>query len=153
MRYLFAALTVSGALVACGDGTGPSDAIPAELAGTWEAAPSCLPNCGFTLIRIDNPADSVNFVSGLDLTFFLTLSPGGRFDLTGEGGVGTVRGEARAEGSLLIMRDEAGTQDTADYALAGEYLGLSFRGVAEQFDFDGDGEGDPSMVRAWFRRR
>jgi hypothetical protein len=153
MRYLFAASLLATALGACGDGSGPSDLIPAELEGSWEAAPSCLPNCGFTLIRIDNPADSVNFVSSLEQTFLLTLTGSGRFGLTAVGGGSTIRGRVHAEGTMLILRDEAGTQDTADYTLSGEYLGLAFRGVATQFDFDADGIGDPSMVRARFRRQ
>lgn len=153
MRHLFALSLLAVVLAACGDGSGPSDVIAAEIAGTWEAAPSCLPECGFTLIRIDNPADSVNFVSGLQQTFVLILSPTGRFDLTALGGAGFVRGRAHTEGTLLIMRDDAGAQDTADYTLSGAYLTLAFRGVTEQFDFDADGEGDPSRVRARFERQ
>ena len=153
MRHLFALSLLAGALAACGDGSGPSDVIAAEIAGNWQAAPSCLPECGFTLIRIDNPADSVNFVSGLQQTFLLLLSTTGRFELTAASGAGSVRGQAHTEGTLLIMRDDAGAQDTADYTLAGEYLTLAFRGVTEQFDFDADGVGDPSRVRARFERQ
>ena len=152
MRHFFSLLLAGLALAGCGDSAGPSDVIPAELAGSWLAAPSCLPECGFTLMRISNPADSVNFVSGLQQTFRVTLTTSGRFNLTGLGGASSIRGFAEAEGSMLILRDEAGTQDTADYTLQGEYLGLTFRGVAEQFDFDGDGVGDPATVRARFRR-
>jgi hypothetical protein len=153
MRYFLAVPVLALLAASCGDGSGPSDMIPEELAGTWEAAPSCLPECGFTLVRISNPADSVNFVSGLQQTFVLSLTTSGRFGLTAPGGGGTVRGRVHAEGAMLILRDEAGTQDTADYALSGEYLALQFRGVTDQFDFDADGEGDPSMVRARFRRQ
>jgi hypothetical protein len=152
MRYFFAAPVLALA-VACGDSAGPSDMISAELAGSWEAAPSCLPECGVTLIRIDNPADSVNFVSSLQQTFLLTMTRSGRFDLAAAGGIGTVRGRVEQVGSMLILRDDAGTRDTADFTLSGEYLRLSFRGVTEQFDFDGDGVGDPAMVRARFRRQ
>ncbi|HSK21356.1 MAG TPA: hypothetical protein VK912_19525 [Longimicrobiales bacterium] len=152
MRHLFSVLMAGLVLAGCGDSAGPSDVIPPELAGSWLAAPACLPECGFTLMRISNPADSVNFVSGLQQTFRVTLTTSGRFNLTGLGGASSIRGFAEAVGSMLILRDEAGTQDTADYTLQGEYLGLTFRGVAEQFDFDGDGVGDPAMVRARFRR-
>ena len=152
MRHLFSVLLAGLTVAACGDSAGPSDLIPQELAGAWLAAPECLPQCGFTLMRISNPADSVNFVSGLQQTFLMTLTTSGRFGLTGLGGASTIRGRVEAEGAMLILRDEAGAQDTADYTLQGEYLGLAFRGVAEQFDFDGDGVGDPAMVRARFRR-
>lgn len=152
MRHLFSGLMAGLVLAGCGDSAGPSDLVPEELAGVWLAAPDCLPECGFTLLRISNPADSVNFVSGLQQTFQMTLTTSGRFGLTGLGGASTIRGRVEAEGSLLILRDEAGTQDTADYTLQGEYLGLTFRGVADQFDFDGDGVGDPAMVKARFRR-
>ncbi|MGH7448647.1 MAG: hypothetical protein ACRELT_13845 [Longimicrobiales bacterium] len=140
-------------LVACGDGAGPSAEIPPELTGSWEAAPGCLPNCGFTLIRVDNPADSINFVAGTGTTFLLTLTAGGGFDLNEVLGGIDIRGRARAEGAMLILRDDAGVQDTADYALSGLFLSLAFRGITEAFDFDGDASGDPAVVRATFRRR
>ena len=152
MRHLLSVLLAGLAVAACGDSAGPSDQVPEELAGVWLASPDCVPECGFTLMRISNPADSVNFVSGLQQTFQMTLTTSGRFGLTGLGGATTINGHVEAEGGLLILRDETGTQDTADYNLQGEYLALMFRGVAEQFDFDGDGVGDPATVRARFRR-
>lgn len=153
MRHFFSLPLLVFALVACGDGAGPSDVIPEELEGAWEAAPSCLPECGFTLVRVEDPADSVNFVTALQQTFVLNLTESGRFSLTSIGGATTIRARAHAEASMLIVRDEAGTRDTADYVLEGEYLSLSFRDVTEQFDFDGNGSGDPATVRARFRKR
>lgn len=151
MRYFVAALLV--ATTGCGDSTAPADVIPEAVAGAWDAAPYCLPECGFTLVRLDNPADSVNFVSGLQQSFLFTITTTGRFDLTSPGGAGTIRGRAWAEGSAIIFRDQSGVQDTADYTLTGDYLGLMFRSVTTQFDFDGDNVGDPSTIRARFRRQ
>lgn len=153
MRHFFSLSVLALTVGACGDSAGPSDMIPETLSGFWEAAPSCLPECGFTLVRIDNPADSVNFVSGLQQTFVLNMTTSGRFNLLSAGGGTTIRGRVEAVGQMLILRDEEGTQDTADWTLEGEYLGLRFRSVTEQFDFDGDGVGDPSTIRARFRRQ
>lgn len=153
MRYFVAALALACTTAACGDTAGPAAVISEELAGTWEAAEHCLPECGFTLQRLDNPADSVNFVSSLQQTFTFTLTTSGRFGLTAPGGGSTIRGEAYTEGSMMIFRDQAGAQDTADYALAGAYLALTFRSITSSFDFDGDGVGDPSIVRARFEKQ
>lgn len=153
MRHLFSLSLLVVTVGACGDGAGPSNLIPAELEGSWEAAPSCVPDCGFTLVRIDNPADSVNFVSALQQTFVLGLTQSGRFSLTSASGGTTIRGRVHAEGSMLIVRDDEGAQDTADYVLQNDRLDLRFRGVTEQFDFDDDGQGDPSTIRARFRRQ
>lgn len=153
MRHFFSLLLLAVTVTSCGDGEGPTDMIPAELEGSWEAAPSCVPDCGFTLARIDNPADSVNFVSALQQTFVLSLTLSGRFSLASTSGGTTIRGRAHTEGSMLIVRDDAGAQDTADYTLQNDVLGLRFRNVTEQFDFDDDGVGDPSTIRAYFRRQ
>jgi hypothetical protein len=155
MRHFFSlsALALALPLAACGDSAGPSDMIPEALSGFWEAAPSCLPECGFTLVRIDNVADSVNFVRALQQRFVLNMTTSGRFNLLSVDGGTSVRGRVEAVGQMLILRDEAGTQDTADYLLEGEYLALEFRDVTEQFDFDDDGIGDPSTIRARFRRQ
>ncbi|MBR9989676.1 MAG: hypothetical protein KFH98_07980 [Gemmatimonadetes bacterium] len=153
MRYFVAALALASMTTACSDTAGPAAVISDELAGTWEAAEHCLPECGFTLQRLDNPADSINFVSSLMQTFVFTLTTSGRFGLTAPGGGTTIRGEAYMEGGTLIFRDQAGAQDTADYALTGRYLGLTFRTVTSSFDFDGDGVGDPSIVRARFEKQ
>ena len=152
MRHFFSLSLLVVLAASCGDGSGPSDLIPAGMEGSWEASPACLPNCGFTLVRIDNPADSVNFVSALQQTFVLNLTLSGRFSLTSASGATTIRGRAHTEGSMLIVRDEAGAQDTADYTLQGDRLGLTFRNITEQFDFDEDGEGDPSRIHAYFQR-
>lgn len=152
MRHLFA---LSAAfLAACGDSSGPSNAIPEELAGSWEALQACLPECGFTLQRVGVPGDSVNFVASLPgAIFLLDMTRSGGFDLRAPTAGVTIRGTVRAEGSMLILRDDAGTQDTADWSISNEYLQLQFRGVTEEFDFDADGTGDPATVRARFRRR
>lgn len=153
MRHFFSLSVLSLAVAACGDSSGPSDMIPETLAGFWEAAPSCVPQCGLTLVRIDQPSDSVNFVSALQQTFVLSMTTSGRFNLLSVGGGITIRGRVEAVGQMLILRDEEGTRDTADFTLEGEYLGLRFRDVTEQFDFDDDGVGDPATIQARFRRQ
>lgn len=155
MRHFFSLLVLIPvvAVAACGDSSGPSEMIPDALTGFWEAAPSCVPECGFTLVRIAAPSDSVNFVSALQQTFVLSMTESGRFNLLSVGGGVTIRGRAEAVGQMLILRDEQGTRDTADFTLEGEYLGLEFRDVTEQFDFDSDGVGDPATIRARFRRQ
>jgi hypothetical protein len=141
------------ATTACGDGAGPSDVVPADIAGTWEASPGCLPQCGVTLVRIGVPGDTLNFVSEQGITFHLTLTRGGRFDLVPLPQGPAVSGRVEVEGSLLILRDTDGVTDTVDLARTGEYLDLAFRGVSENFDFDGDFVADPATIRARFRRR
>lgn len=153
MRHFFSLPALALGLAACGDSAGPSDAIPEVLSGFWEAEPACLPECGFTLVRIDNEADSVNFVRALDQSFVLNMTTSGRFNLLSVDGGTSIRGRVEAVGAMLILQDDAGARDTADYTLEGEYLGLRFRDVTEQFDFDEDGVGDPSTIRARFRRQ
>ena len=153
MRHLFSLLALSVAVAACGDSSGPSPVVPEELAGFWEANPECLPQCGFTLQRLSNPADSVNFVSALQQSFVANLTPTGRFNLTSSGAGITIRGRVEVVDGMLILQDEAGARDTADYAIEGEYLSMSFRNSTEAFDFDADGTGDPATVRARFRAR
>ncbi|HEX6133953.1 MAG TPA: hypothetical protein VFZ24_08315 [Longimicrobiales bacterium] len=153
MRHLFAVSLVL--LSACGDGgTGESDAIPDVLAGSWEASLACSPECHFTLVRLDDPSQSLDFVSGIPGSIFLLeLTRQGGFELEAVAANETIRGTVRAEGSLLILRDNAGVQDTADWSIAGEYLRLDFRGETDEFDFDQDGLPDPATIRARFRRR
>ena len=153
MRHFFSLLAISAALAACGDSSGPSNLVPDELAGFWEASPACLPECGFTLQRISNPADSINFVSALEQSFVVNLTTSGRFNLTSAGAGITLRGRVEAVDGMLVLEDEAGVRDTADYVLQGEYLSLMFRNTTENFDFDADGQGDPALVRARFRAR
>ncbi|HEX6309252.1 MAG TPA: hypothetical protein VFZ69_13745 [Longimicrobiales bacterium] len=152
MRHFFAGSLVL--VAACGDGgSGPSSVVPAEVAGSWEASPACTPDCHFTLVRIDDPAQNVDFVSGLGAIFLLDITRSGQFELEAVTANETIAGTVRAEGSMLILRDGAGAQDTADWAVSGQYLQLNFRGESDDFDFDQDGVADPATIRARFRRR
>ena len=152
MRHLFAGLILGFTLAGCSDGTGPAAVIPAELAGTWLAAPACLPDCGFTFAPVANPADSINVVVFGGLTMEAVLTRAGRFTLTARpGAIPPVTGSARVEGSTLILRDGMNT-DTLDYVLAGNRLTLRFRGEFA-FDFDDDGVDEPTSIRGVFARQ
>lgn len=147
MRHLFAGLLL--VLAACGDGTGPSAVIPEELAGTWLAGPACLPDCGFTFAPVANPADSINVVTFAGISMEAILTRAGRFTLTARpGDIPPVTGDARVEGSLLILRDGTNT-DTLDYTLAGNRLTLSFRGEFA-FDFNDDQVDEAATIRGVF---
>lgn len=152
MRHLFAGLMLVVALAACGDGTGPSDVIPEELAGTWLAAPACLPECGFTFAPVANPADSINVVVFGGITMEAILTRAGRFTLTARpGDIPPVTGSARVEGSTLVLR-EGGMTDTLDYTLVENRLTLRFRGEFA-FDFNGDQVDEPATIRGVFVRQ
>lgn len=156
MRHFFAGpiATLVLALAACGDGAGPSDVIPPELAGSWQASPGCLPACGFTFVAVANPADSINVVDFIGLTMEATLTRAGRFELLARpGGIPPVTGQATVEGSTLIIRDDAGAQDTLDFTVTPDVLTLRFRGTYDVLDFDGDQVPDPATLRGVFLRR
>jgi hypothetical protein len=143
------------ALVACGgDAAGPADAVPAELAATWVAEPACLPHCGFTLASVANPADSINVTAFAGLSTEIAMTRDGTFRLRTRPGPDTASvARVRAVARMLIVTDAAGTVDTLDYALAGQYLQLRFRRPFAVFDFTGDGRNDPAHARGTFRRR
>src|SRR5690606_33160714 len=109
--HLFAAVLL--VVAAGGDTSGPGSVLPSELVGDWEALQACLPECGFTLVRVSDPADSVNFVSALGATFLLEMRGNGGFELASPTGGVTIAGQARKSGNVLIVRDGAGVEDTA----------------------------------------
>jgi hypothetical protein len=149
-------LATSLLLTACGgDGTGPEgDVIPAELAARWVAEPGCLPNCGFTLSSVADPADSVNVTAFTGLTTEINMTRSGTFQIQTRPGPDTAStGSVRRAPGILIVTDAAGTVDTLDYTLSGEYLSLRFRREFTVFDFTGDGVNDPANARGTFRRR
>lgn len=140
-------------LAGCGDASGPADVIPAELAGSWEASPACLPDCGFTFVSTVKSSDTMNVVSAFGVSLDVTLTRAGRFEMVARpGAVPPVTGQARTEGSLLIVRDAAGVADTIDYAVTATHLSLAFRGTA-QVDFNGDQQTEAATARGRFRRR
>jgi hypothetical protein len=146
MRHLFAVVVVFLA-AACGDGSGPSNVIPEELAGDWVAEPACLYTCGFTITPVATPGDSVNVVAGYGITMDLSLTRSGRLELVALGGgpVEPITGRARVEGSMLIVT--AGTAvDTIDYQVTGNALTFAFRELITL-------NGAPSTVRGVFVRR
>jgi hypothetical protein len=154
MRHFFAGSILVVAIAACSDGSGPSDVIPPELAGSWEASPGCLPNCGFTFTSTANAADSINVVSFIGLTMEVTMTRSGRFDMLARpGGIPPVTGRVEVEGDLLIVRDDAGQQDTLDYTVTPEWLTVEFRGTYDALDFNGDEVADPATLKGVFRRR
>jgi hypothetical protein len=143
-----------GALAAaCGDGTGPgADVVPPELVATWVAEPACLPQCGFTLAWVENPADSINVTSTTGLTMEITLTRTGTFRLVQRPGSESTA-EVRVAPGMLIVTDQAGVVDTLDYSIAGSYLQLHFRRTFSVIDFNGDGTLDPARARGRFLRR
>lgn len=151
----FAPVLLAAALAGCGDGSGPSDVIPAELAGSWSADPGCLPaGCGFTFIPVGNAADSINVVAFMGLSMEVTLTRAGGFEMIARPGeIPPVTGQAEVEGSTLIVRDGQGAQDTLDFVVTPTRLVLTFRGTFDVLDFDGDQEPDPATARGTFRRR
>jgi hypothetical protein len=154
MRHLFAGAIAALSIAACGDGAGPSDVIPPELAGSWEASPGCLPSCGFTFVAVANPADSINVVDFIGLTMEVTLTSRGRFDLIARpGGIPPVTGQVEVEGTTLLVRDNAGNQDTLDFTVTPQVLTLRFRKTYDVLDFDGDQIADPAIPRGVFLRR
>jgi hypothetical protein len=146
MRHFFA---VAGVLLAaaCGDGSGPSNVIPEELAGDWVAEPACLYTCGFTITPVATPADSVNVIASYGITMDLSLSRSGRLELVALGGgpVEPITGQARVEGQMLIVTSGTAV-DTIDYQLAGSSLAFAFRELITL-------NGAPSEVRGVFVRR
>lgn len=154
MRIRDVVLTLVAGLAACGDGTGPGDAVPAALAARWVAEPACLPSCGFSLISMANPTDSLNVTSFAGLTTEITVNRGGTFRLAFRPGPDTATtASVRAEGSMLIVTDAAGTVDTLDYVLREPYLDLQFRRAFVVLDFDGDGTPDSARARGTFQRK
>jgi hypothetical protein len=139
---------------ACSDGSGPDNVLPAALVGNWVAEPACLPNCGFTLTSVANPADSVNATAFVGMTTEIAMRADGRFTLTFMPGGGTpVPGTAHVSGSMLIVRDAAGVVDTMDYTVTASVLDVRFRRIFTSFDFTGDGEPDPARARGVFLKR
>lgn len=156
MRHFFAGpiAALAVALAACGDAAGPADVIPPELAGSWQASPGCLFACGFTFTAVASPADSLNVVDFMGLTMEVTLTRAGRFDLIARpGGIPPVTGRVEVEGSTLIVRDDAGAQDTLDFTVTPDVLTLTFRGTYNVMDIDGDQVADPATARGVFLRR
>jgi hypothetical protein len=152
MRHLFTPLLVLG-LAACGDASGPADVISADLAGSWEATPACLPTCGFTFVSTAKATDTLNVVAAFGLSLEVTLARSGRFEMIARpGGIPPVTGPARTEGSLLIVRDDAGVQDTIDFTVTATHLSLAFRGTV-QVDLNGDQQLETATARGRFRRR
>jgi hypothetical protein len=152
MRHLFTPLLVLG-LAACGDASGPADVISADLAGSWEATPACLPTCGFTFVSTAKATDTLNVVAAFGLSLEVTLASSGRFEMIARpGGIPPVTGQGRSEGSLLIVRDDAGVQDTIDFTVSATHLTLAFRGTV-QVDLNGDQQLETATARGHFRRR
>jgi hypothetical protein len=119
-----------------GDGTGPADVVPAALAATWVAEPACLPQCGFTLSSVANPADSINVTAYAGISTEITMTRQGTFLLRLRPGPDTAStASVRVEPGVLIVTDAGGVTDTLDYTLAG------------------DGTNDPAHARGSFRRR
>jgi hypothetical protein len=142
------------AAAACGDGTGPGDAVPPELAARWVAEPACVPDCGFTLTSVANAADSLNATAFAGVTTEITVQRSGTFRLVFRPGPDTAStASVRAVGSMLIVTDAAGVVDTLDYVLRDPWLDLHFRRHFVVIDFNGDGVPDPARARGTFRRR
>jgi hypothetical protein len=140
--------------LACGDGTGPGEQVPAELVGLWVAEPACVPQCGFTLASVANPADSLNATALLGISTEITMTRNGTFKLqTRPGPDSGAAGTVQVRPGMLIVRDPAGVVDTLDYQLSGNYLRLQFRRTFDTFDFTGDGVNDPAYARGSFQRR
>jgi hypothetical protein len=157
MRVWTKSLAVAGCVVAtaCGsDSAAPGgDAVSAELAAVWVAEPACLPECGFTLASVANPADSVNATAVLGVEVEISMTRAGVFRLTTRPGPPAAQGTVRQEPGMLIVRDAAGVTDTLDYTLAGALLHVQFRRTFQVFDFTGDGVADAARARGSFRRR
>jgi hypothetical protein len=150
-----ALVTVTGLGACGGDGTGPGvEVVPPELVGRWVAEPACLPQCGFTLSSVANPADSVNVTAFTGISTEITMTREGTFRLQTRPGPDTAStATVRVIPGALVVTDRLGTVDTLDYQLAGEYLRLQFRRTFTVFDFTGDGANDPANARGSFRRR
>lgn len=140
---------------ACGgDSTAPADVVPGQLAAQWVAEPACLPQCGFTLVSVANPADSLNATAFAGVTTQIVLTRDGTFRLTLLPGPDTAStASVRASGTTLVVTDRAGVVDTLDYTLSGQFLQLRFRRTFRVIDFNGDGQIDPATARGTFRRR
>jgi hypothetical protein len=146
-QNVVASLLVAG-LLGCSDGSGPADVLPAELTGEWTAYPGCLYTCGFTFMPLANPADSLNVIATFGLTVNLSLQRNGRMEMIALGGgpVDPVSGRARVDGAMLILTDDEGAVDTADYVLDAGRLRLQFREIVSL-------NGQDARVRASFQRR
>ena len=138
-------------LLACGDSSGPDVVLPAELVGGWVAEPACAPPCSFALAWTANPQARFDAVTSLGITVRINVTSAGRFTRSGTGDAES--GQARVEGSTLIVRSDAGVVDTIDYVLQGTDLHLDFRREFTEVDFNGDGQLDPAHVTGVFRRR
>lgn len=147
-------LVLAAGLAACGDGTGPGDVVPPELAARWVAEPACVPACGFSLISVAEPSDSLNVTAFAGLTTEIAVSRGGTFRLSIRPGPDTAStASVRVEGSTLIVTDAVGMVDTLDYVLREPYLELRFRRHFVVLDFDGDGTPDAARARGTFQRK
>ncbi len=135
-------------LAACGDGD-PAGPIPAELAGRWDAAPHCTPQCRFVLRSLTDPTDSLNVTDRLSATLRLDIQRSGAytFRLSGAGTTGfDESGTLTLDDGTMILAGPSGT-DTLDYALAMPILRLEFR-ERLAFDFDGDGTDEDTAATA-----
>lgn len=145
-----AAAAAAVALAACGDTTGSGGSLPDNLVGTWVADQGCVPNCGFTLALVANPADTLNVTQLMGIATEIQMTRQGRFTLiTRPTTTGAVSGTARSEGSTLIVTG-AGTVDTMDYAVAGGRLDLRIRRI---YELDINGTIHPARARGIFVRQ
>lgn len=139
----------------CGsDGTGVEAAIPAELVGTWEAAPDCMPACGFTFVSPADPADTTNVTNVLDTTSRFTLNESGSFIFSVDvASAATTAGRVRVEGSTLVVQATAEfPEERIDFSRAGNLLTLAWR-ETYAFDLDNDGVAEDFIVRGVFERQ
>lgn len=150
-RVLTAALA-GALLLGCGsDPSDPGNRIPAELVGSWIAEPACLPECGWTLTSSTDPEVSLNFVDEpLNMTIGVGIEADGDFELSFSGQSAPERGTLRVEGQLMIITDQGGQVDSADYHIEGAYLYMQLR---KEYNFSVGGAAHTGRPLGIFERR
>lgn len=146
---------VAAFFAACGgDGAGPAAELPAELVGTWEASPACVPDCGFTFTNATNAADSVNFTAAFGTTSRLTLNPSGTFTFSsGVPLTAPVAGRMELEGNELVVQASGEfPEERIRYSLQGGMLRLEWDETFS-FDLDENGTDEDVRVRGVFERQ
>ncbi|MGH7444633.1 MAG: hypothetical protein ACREKM_07140 [Longimicrobiales bacterium] len=153
MRRLGSWMLAMGVAACGGDGTGPEIEIPAELVGTWVAAPACAPACGFTFANRADAADTTNFTA-LGVTSRFTLNATGGFTFNaGVPSTVPIGGRMHVAGSMLVVEATGEfEEERIAYALSGDLLALTWQ-ETYAFDLDDDGTAEAVEVRGHFEKQ
>lgn len=150
MRNLVLAALLAGA-AGCGESSGPTPRIPANLVGQWQADAACAPPCTFTLTWKENPQARLDAIN-LGMVLRMEIEANGRFRF-GDVTAMPPAGRVEVHGAQLVVTDAEGIVDTIDYRFEATALRLDFRREFTVVDFNSDGRADASTALAVLVKR